>query len=358
MDECGTAPEISTTAQKNEGMSRLADLSAFDLAWIIYNDHVFVSRVPRGQTHPHTALTALVFGLWIALPQDARRILRAKIYLSCGLGAWDLGVLRILAKRVAEYFPVDLSLLRSPRVRWIDPPNLDALEDSPGLGGGLELATIRNTEDLWTAGVGDPQRHDWCDDWRDDARPGSAQRVFLRPLAEGTQMKFDSVVSAGRAVREWDVPTQNLLLGGRRGRASAGGRAIAAVVLDSEFRVISAAVRGAAPFQHAETMAVFRAVMTGGSTGGPGPVGATDDFTGRLPLGGAVVCSLEPCVMCAAMILHFCRDLKGFSVFYLDPDPGPRARNTVLIPGTETYVRALDDWPLLSLLAVRQLDLS
>jgi tRNA(Arg) A34 adenosine deaminase TadA len=59
-----------------------------------------------------------------------------------------------------------------------------------------------------------------------------------------------------------------------------------------------------------------------------------------LPAGSTIHSSLEPCAMCAAMILSLFEEGETVRVSFLEPDRGPAARNTCLKPGTDLWKSA------------------
>ncbi len=61
---------------------------------------------------------------------------------------------------------------------------------------------------------------------------------------------------------------------------------------------------------------------------------------GELPAGATIHSSLEPCAMCAAMILSLFREGEPVRMSFLEPDPGPAARNTCLKSGSDLWKKA------------------
>jgi tRNA(Arg) A34 adenosine deaminase TadA len=50
----------------------------------------------------------------------------------------------------------------------------------------------------------------------------------------------------------------------------------------------------------------------------------------KIPSGSRVFVSLKPCLMCAAALFQFSEQPASIHVFYLEDDPGPKAKNTTL----------------------------
>jgi tRNA(Arg) A34 adenosine deaminase TadA len=60
----------------------------------------------------------------------------------------------------------------------------------------------------------------------------------------------------------------------------------------------------------------------------------------KIPANSTLIITLKPCGMCAAQLFTFCDDLSSLKVIYLEDDPGPAAANSVLMKGSDLWVKA------------------
>ena len=56
--------------------------------------------------------------------------------------------------------------------------------------------------------------------------------------------------------------------------------------------------------------------------------------------GSTLYISLRPCAMCSAQILALCEDLSQVKIRFLNEDPGPASKNSVLYRGSDLWIRA------------------
>ncbi len=65
-----------------------------------------------------------------------------------------------------------------------------------------------------------------------------------------------------------------------------------------------------------------------------------DSFQGKFPKGSTLVVSLKPCRMCAARIWESAEEIHDFKVIFIENDPGPLAKGTLLDPKSPARLRA------------------
>lgn len=77
---------------------------------------------------------------------------------------------------------------------------------------------------------------------------------------------------------------------------------------------------------------------------------AQQGFT-KFPPQSKLVVTLKPCAMCAGAILRFSEGSSPIEVIYLQDDPGPKAKNSVLMKGSELWQKAGE--PVVELIQVK-----
>jgi tRNA(Arg) A34 adenosine deaminase TadA len=94
-------------------------------------------------------------------------------------------------------------------------------------------------------------------------------------------------------------------------------RAIGAILIDREGSVLASATNSNKLNKtlHAEVVAIQNYYR---------------EYRQPIPSGASLIVSLKPCVMCAGMLVEACEDSKRLNVFYLQEDPGAKARQDFL----------------------------
>ena len=59
-----------------------------------------------------------------------------------------------------------------------------------------------------------------------------------------------------------------------------------------------------------------------------------------LPINSTLIVSLQPCAMCAAQIHAFSENIEKLKIIYLEKDGGPHSKNSVLVSGSDLWIKA------------------
>ena len=104
-------------------------------------------------------------------------------------------------------------------------------------------------------------------------------------------------------------------------------RKIAAILCDSDGNILETSKNNNSKNKtlHAEVLLVQRYFQRHGRC---------------IPENAVIYTSLKPCRMCAEMILNFCKNREMIQIYYLNDDPGPMAKNTIL--ERKNILRAFD----------------
>ena len=104
-------------------------------------------------------------------------------------------------------------------------------------------------------------------------------------------------------------------------------RKVGAVLLSKEGKVISTAwnTNSVNRTHHAE-LKLIRNYLTEHNT--------------FVPEDCSLYVTLQPCAMCAAQIFTFVKRPESIKIFYLNADPGPLSKNSVLNPGSDLWKKA------------------
>jgi pyrimidine deaminase RibD-like protein len=102
---------------------------------------------------------------------------------------------------------------------------------------------------------------------------------------------------------------------------------IGAVLLDSKNQLISWGWNQHSDIKthHAEIMLINNYIAT---------------FQSKIPPQCTLITTLQPCAMCAGYLHAFCEDFNSLKIIYKNKDPGPKAQNSILVPGSPLWKNA------------------
>ena len=252
-------------------------------AWLEHNGQIYWAAEPHFLA-PETAVSRLVQGIYERYPQQARAIVRNRIYLSGEKTPFCDGMIRVAAKRCTENQPL---------------ANVFPDNECPGFRGG-PLKPL------------DLSDGDFCNEELPSLLPER-----LAEFSAPTLSLFDAFALCNQL--EAAIPREE----SERYKAD---RPVAALVLDRDSRLLGQGINAGSQnrTRHAELEAIRDAWAK---------------TRQRLPAGATLISTLKPCRMCAALAWWFCEDPSQLTVLYRDFDPGPHGRATVLDVGTADRVR-------------------
>jgi tRNA(Arg) A34 adenosine deaminase TadA len=280
--------------EKARGEALLADLAkdspGFDFAALEFRNQVFFTRFPKNARAEllESAITRLVQGIYDEYPEQARQLLRQRIFSTAEPTLLDQAMVKVGARKLTAL------------------PN--SQEKSPSLSGPLPQV----------------QPHPI------DAR--SFHEVFAQTphpllgypnLPEGLTLPSQSVEAAPIL---WNELLTQLTRGGAKNlERHQSDRPISAVLLSPEGRLTSWTHNRSSenPTHHAELSLLLDWART---------------HSAPLPQGSALLCSLKPCKMCAAAIVQAASG-QNLKVYYFLDDPGPLAQNTALDGNLNFYTQ-------------------
>lgn len=102
---------------------------------------------------------------------------------------------------------------------------------------------------------------------------------------------------------------------------------IGAILLDTEKKVVSWGWNDHYPNKtmHAEIMLIKNFISRTGLE--------------KIPAGYTLICSLQPCAMCAGYLYEYSKEFKSLSIHYQKEDLGPFAQNSLLVKGSPLYMK-------------------
>ena len=63
-------------------------------------------------------------------------------------------------------------------------------------------------------------------------------------------------------------------------------------------------------------------------------------YNKKIPMGCTLISTLQPCAMCAGYIYGHSEDFSSIKIIYSQPDLGPKAQNSILVPGSQLWKNA------------------
>jgi cytidine deaminase len=270
------------------------------VAWLEHNGQIYWASGPETLA-PETAGSRLVQGIYERYPQQARAMVRNRIYLSGEKTPFCDGVIRVAAKRCTESQPLakvfpdnecpGFKGLRAPSC----PLNLLGYEGSRGPLKPLDLSDGELCTEELPSHL--PERAD-------------SPKPLVLSLTEAFALCNQL---------EAEIPKSE----SERYKAD---RPVAALVLDRDGRLLGQGLNSGSQnrTRHAELEAIRDAWARTGQ---------------KLPAGATLISTLKPCRMCAGLAWWFCDDPAQLRVIYRDFDPGTNGRATVLDTGTADRVR-------------------
>ncbi|MEO7164041.1 MAG: Bd3614 family nucleic acid deaminase [Bdellovibrionia bacterium] len=256
-----------------------------------------------------SAIVQLIQGIYDTHPDQAHTILRNRIYTNAALTEMCHGMIRVAAKRVTgELHPTNHGI--SPSTEY------------------LGKETLEIPERRLSAQQEFPQQFDGF-------------QTFIEKLssspASPTQDSHEQFMRAAIKLRD--------LIPRHEGPRYLSQRPIAALLVSETHQVLAWGTNSNSKNKtlHAEINLVqsFQSKMGG-----------------KLPRGSRIYTTLKPCKMCAGMIWTAAEDIRSITVYFLEDDPGPFAKLTVLNPGTHERLRASSDLKLRQLQMEVQIDIS
>ncbi len=208
----------------------------------------------------HTAVSALIYGIWTRFPDHALSMLRERIYTNYSLTPLCEGSIKVCAKRATEL-------------------SKEAYQS--------KLEDLRKSHSEQTI------------------------RASLPPTFEisGFPHVFQSIAGAAKALSQNSMDS------------------ITAILLSPSLQVLGFAknTNDIHRAQHAETNLIQNYLISTNT---------------KLKPGTKILISLKPCAMCAAQIYAAAERFHELEVYYLNDDPGPKAKNSVLIKDSDLWKRA------------------
>jgi tRNA(Arg) A34 adenosine deaminase TadA len=248
----------------------------------------YLARTALPSLPARTAVVTLIQGIYECNPQDARRILRNRIFTTADQPtAMCMGMVRVAAKRLSSSARLEEYPITSER----------------------ELIEISEPSALSVAST----------------EPDSE---LLKAVSKASDNRGMMAVAEGLAERVSRLEQRYM-----------SDRPIAALLVDADRRVLAWAINSNSRNKtlHAEVNLVQGYCRISGRT---------------LPRGAKIFTTLKSCRMCAGMIWSAAEDPASIQVFFKNDDPGPMARQTVLTPGSHERRLACAQWPALRSLVI------
>jgi len=283
--------------EKARGEALLADLAkdspGFDFAALEFRNQVYFTRFPKNARAEllESAITRLVQGIYDEYPEQARQLLRQRIFSTTQPTLLDQAIVKVGARKLT-------ALPNSQEKR----PSLSRPESPPAPQPGVSVGLSFH-----------------------EVFAGNTPHPFLGypNLPEGLTLPTQSVEAAPTLWNE--LLSQLTRKGTHHPELHQSDRPISAVLLSSEGHLIAWAHNRSSenPTHHAELSLLLDWARTRSSL---------------LPQGSALLCSLKPCKMCAAAIVQAASS-QNLKVYYFLDDPGPLAQNTALDGNLNFYTQ-------------------
>ena len=276
--------------EKARGEALLARLATgspgLDFAALVFKNQVYFTRFPKNARAEllESAITRLIQGIYDEHPEQARQLLRHRIFSTAEPTLLDQAMVKVAARKLT-------SLLDS---------NGDSLPLDPA---------ETDSEQAPLAGL-----FDACSFHEVSARTAQPLLLGYPNLPEGLTLPSQPVEAAPTLWNE--LLTQLTHIGAKKQERHQSDRPISTVLLSSEGHLIAWAHNRSSenPTHHAELSLLLDWARTHSSP---------------IPPGSVLLCSLKPCKMCAAAIVQAASG-QNLKVYYFLDDPGPLAKNTAL----------------------------
>lgn len=247
-----------------------------DIAVLRDHDTLYRAASPQGCAPLYSAPIALIQAIYDLKPEQARRIVRQRIFTTLPSSESLLGMVKVAAKRITSSLSPD------------------------------EIQTHLNEDNLKTANLSHIIEIDVHKIWRPEQPKLSAVELF--------PADSDST-HTNRTDEEWMKIAISLSAQvDRRGPRYASDRPIGAILVSAQNKLLAAAINTNARNRtlHAEINLIA----------------SLSDA--KIPPHAKIYTTLKPCKMCAGMIVDSAQDIQSLKVIFSENDPGPHARNTAL----------------------------
>ncbi len=283
--------------EKARGEALLAHLATgsngFDFAALVFKNQVFFTRFPKNARAEllESAITRLIQGIYDEYPEQARQLLRHRIFSTAEPRLLDQAMVKVGARKLTA---LPDSQEKSPSLSGPESPP----EPQPGLSVGLSFHEVFE---------------------------GKTPHPLLGypNLPEGLTLPSQSVEAAPTLWNEFLA--QLTRAGAKNQERYQSDRPISSLLLSKEGRLLSWAHNRSSenPTHHAELSLLLDWARTRSSL---------------IPQGSVLLCSLKPCKMCAAAIVQAASG-QNLKVYYFLDDPGPLAKNTALDENLNFYTQ-------------------
>jgi tRNA(Arg) A34 adenosine deaminase TadA len=243
-------------------------------AFIIFEKKIYVPIIPENCPRAHSPVTALIEGICAAKPEQARLILRERICTKTPLTSREDGMVRVAAKRAS-------------------------ILDEDGFSDRF-LAAEADGEIIEVSPAATPE--------------------FKAVVPE----KFSNLEDA----MTFAVELKNRAKANPEPALS--DRHVGAVLLGKHLEVLAYAwnTNGTIRTQHAE-LNLIRAFLENEAKCGR--------LNAKIPADSTLIVTLKPCAMCAAQIVAASDSISTLKIIYLEDDPGPKSKNSVLVKDSELW---------------------
>lgn len=283
--------------EKARGEALLAHLAiglpGLDFAALEFRNQVYFTRFPKNARAEllESAITRLIQGIYDEHLEQARQLLRQRIFSTAEPTLLDQAMVKVAARKLTS---LPDSQEKSPSLSGPASPS----EPQPGLSVGLSFHEVFK---------------------------GNTPHPLLGypNLLEGLTLPSQPVEAAPTLWNE--LLTQLTRAGAKNQERYQSDRPISAVLLSSEGHLIAWAHNRSSenPTHHAEFSLLLDWARTHSSL---------------LPQSSVLLCSLKPCKMCAAAIVQAASG-QNLKVYYFLDDPGPLAKNTALDKNLNFYTQ-------------------
>ena len=286
-------------AEKARGRAILSHLvqnsPGYDFAALELESQVFFARFPKNARAEllESSVTRLVQGIYDEYPEQARQLLRQRIFSTAEPTLLDQAIVKVGARKLTA---LPNSQEKNPSLSGPESPT----DPQPGLSKGLSFHEVF-------------------------ARKTPHPLLGYPNLPEGLALPTQSVEAAPTPWNE--LLSQLTRAGAKNSERYQSDRPISAVLLSSEGHLIAWAHNRSSenPTHHAEFSLLLDWARTRSSI---------------LPQSSALLCSLKPCKMCAAAIVQAASG-QNLKLYYFLDDPGPLAQNTALDENLNFYTQKL-----------------
>lgn len=275
-------------------LTRLApDSPSFDFAALEFEKQVYFSRFPKNPRPEllESAITRLVQGIYDEHRDQARKLLRNRIFSTRQPSLLDQAMVKVAARKLTSL--TDTQDAKPSLSRPASPP-----ESRLGLLAGCSFHEV-------------------------PAQTAQRPALGYPNLPESLTLPRQSIEAAPALWNE--LLTQLTLAGVQTPKRHQSDRPISALLISKEGDFLSWAHNRSSenPTHHAELNILIDWART---------------HSNPIPTDSVLLCSLKPCKMCAAAIVQAASG-QNLKVYYLLDDPGPLAKNTALDENLNFYTQ-------------------